>query len=82
MSKVSRCALALLGPFTLIVGFAVINNSIPQRPPARSFPRSRKRSRRRRGKEPKKDKKSKEESAPLRKRAFQRYGRIAATFQS
>jgi hypothetical protein len=29
MSRVSRCALALLGPFTLIVGFAVISDSIP-----------------------------------------------------
>src|SRR5262245_57337179 len=29
MFKVSRCALALLGPFTLIAGFAVMNDSIP-----------------------------------------------------
>jgi hypothetical protein len=29
MFKVSRCALALLGTFTLIAGFAVINDSIP-----------------------------------------------------
>jgi hypothetical protein len=29
MLKVSRCALTLLGPFTLIADFAVMNDTIP-----------------------------------------------------
>ena len=32
MSKVSRCALALLGPLTLIAGLALINNPVHVRP--------------------------------------------------
>ena len=56
MSKVSRCALALLGPFTLIVGFAVINHSIPVSATAQKQGKEK-------GKESKKEKKSKGESA-------------------
>jgi hypothetical protein len=56
MSKVSRCALALLGPFTLIVGFAVINNSIP----VSASPQKKSKDK---GNESKKEKKSKGESA-------------------
>jgi hypothetical protein len=62
MSKVSRCALALLGPFTLIVGFAVMNNSIPASAGS-SLSASAQKKQKEKGKEPKKEKKSKEESA-------------------
>jgi hypothetical protein len=60
MSKVSRCALALLGPFTLIVGFAVINYSIPASAGSSLSASTQKKDK---GKESKKEKKSKEESA-------------------
>jgi len=60
MSKVSRCALALLGPFTLIVGFAVINNSIPASAGAGVSASPQKKEK---GKESKKEKKSKGVSA-------------------
>ncbi|HEV2663497.1 MAG TPA: hypothetical protein VG324_01215 [Blastocatellia bacterium] len=65
MSKVSRCALALLGPFTLIVGFAVINNSIPASGAAASFGAgaSAAPQKKEKGKESKKEKKSKGVSA-------------------
>src|SRR5262245_60740999 len=62
MSRVSRCALALLGPFTLIVGFAVMNNSIPASAGA-SLSASAQKNQKEKGKESKKEKKSKEESA-------------------
>jgi hypothetical protein len=55
MSKVSRCALALLGPLTLIAGLAVINN------PTRVSASPQKKEK---AKGSKKEKKSKEESAP------------------
>jgi hypothetical protein len=54
MSKVSRCALALLGPLTLIAGLAVINNPIH----VSASPQKKEK-----GKGSKKDKKSKGESA-------------------
>jgi hypothetical protein len=53
MSKVSRCALALLGPLTLIVGLAVINNPIH----VSASPQKKEK-----GKGSKKEKKSKDES--------------------
>lgn len=58
MFKVSRCALALLGSFILIAGFAVVNDSIPA-----SASASVSASPQKKGKESKKEKKSKAESA-------------------
>jgi hypothetical protein len=63
MSKVSRCALALLGPFTLIIGFAVINNSIPASAGS-NLSASAQKKQKEKGKESNKEKKSKVESAP------------------
>jgi hypothetical protein len=54
MSKVSRCALALLGPLTLVVGLAVINNPIH----VSASPQKKEK-----GKGAKKEKKSQEESS-------------------
>lgn len=62
MFKVSRCALALLGPITLVAGFAVMNYSIPASAGA-GVPASPQKSGKEKGKESKKEKKSKGESA-------------------
>jgi len=62
MSKVSRCALAFLGPFTLIVGFAVISDSI-HAPAGASVCASPQKKGKEKGKESKTEKKSKRESA-------------------
>jgi hypothetical protein len=62
MSKVSRCALALLGPITLIVGFAVISDSIPA-PAGASVSASPQKKGKEKGNESKKEKKSKGQSA-------------------
>jgi len=65
MSRVSRCALSLLGPFTLIDGFAVINYSIPAGADASVYTSTQKKGK---GKESTKDKKSKAEPiAPTQK---------------
>jgi hypothetical protein len=67
MSNVSRCALALLGPFTLIVGFAVISDSIPA-PAGASVSASPQKKGKDKGKESNKEKKSKgEPAAPTQK---------------
>jgi hypothetical protein len=67
MSTVSRCALALLGPFTLVAGFAVINYSIPSGAGASAYASTQKKGK---GKESTKDKKSKgEPTAPTQKGA-------------
>src|SRR5262245_20252071 len=62
MFKVSRCALALLGPFTLIAGFAVMNDSIPASAGAGVSASPQKKGKGK-GDESKKEKKSKGESA-------------------
>jgi hypothetical protein len=62
MFKVSRCALALLGPFTLVAGFAVMNDSIPASAGAGVYASPQKKAKDK-GKESKKEKKSKRESA-------------------
>src|SRR5215471_5971270 len=62
MFKVSRCALALLGPLTLIAGFAVINDSIPASAGAGVSASPQKKGKEK-GNESKKEKKSKGESA-------------------
>ena len=62
MSKVSRCALALLGAFTLIAGFAVMNDSIPASAGAGVSASPQKKGKGK-GDESKKEKKSKGESA-------------------
>lgn len=58
MSKVSRCALALLGSFGLVAGFAVVNDYIPASAEASVSVSPQKK-----GKGSKKEKKSKAESA-------------------
>ena len=62
MSKVSRCALALLGTFTLIAGFAILNDSIPASAGAGVSASPQKKGKGK-GNESNKDKKSKGESA-------------------
>src|SRR5262249_43030382 len=68
MFKVSRCALALLGPFTLVVGFALMNTTIPASAGAGVFASPQKKGKEK-GKESNNEKKSKGEPAANEKKS-------------